>query len=264
MSSDLTLLIAGPLHPNTKKMVEFNESHFDQVLVSTWKGDEEKAFQGKNLRFIYNSLPDRKIHNAQNIAYQATSTAAGLKKVKTQFVIKARTDEIYNLSPLVQNRPRKNIITTNAFVRDASYCRYHFSDHLMYAPTPILKLSFENLRQYLAKKDVYNILKEDIPAEFKIGIFFMNACGYSMEDLLKASAQKAYHYVKQEMDIIDVEQLAPYSLRASSVGDIKNFRLFIKSDKIMRLHYAQSIEDLKPPPKKTFAAYKVQIKNHNT
>jgi hypothetical protein len=139
--SDTCLLIAGPFHQNTMKMVKMYENVFEIIIISTYKNEDnndlnlfKKTYsQIKKIKIIENTLPIvNDLHNAQNIYFQCFSVVNGLEYCSANYVIKLRSDEIYsNLDSLIETLPNDKLSTNNIFVRDVSYKPFHLSDHMI-------------------------------------------------------------------------------------------------------------------------------------
>lgn len=136
-----SLLIAGPFHQNTMKMVEKYKDVFDSIVISTYKNEDnndlnlfKKTYgESKKIKIIESNLPIvNDLHNAQNIYYQCFSVVNGLEYCNCDYVIKLRSDEIYsNLDSLIETLPTDKLSTNNIFVRDVSYKPFHLSDHMI-------------------------------------------------------------------------------------------------------------------------------------
>lgn len=147
--SSFTLLIQGPVLRNLVLMA--GQHKYANTVVSTWEypalQDESYLFERPNLELVVNPVPDvTQVYNEQNRYLQFKSTYEGLKKIKSEYTIKVRSDEYYaNLQPAVQKfllDPNK-ILTNNVFFRKARHMPYHPSDHLIIAKTELLKAVYE-------------------------------------------------------------------------------------------------------------------------
>lgn len=136
-----SLLIAGPFHKNTVKMVEKYKNIFDLIIISTYKNKDNNDLnlfkkiygESKKIKLIENTLPlVNELHNTQNIYYQCFSVLYGLEYCNNEYVIKLRSDEVYsNLDSLIETLPTDKLSTNNIFVRDVSYKPFHLSDHMI-------------------------------------------------------------------------------------------------------------------------------------
>jgi hypothetical protein len=138
---NISLLIAGPFHINTIKMVEIYRNIFDSLIISTYENVNDynlKEFkinygQIEKIKILTNNLPIFiDLHNAQNIYYQCFSVVKGLEYCNTKYIIKLRSDEVHsNLDSLIKTLPKDKLWTNNIFVRDVSYKPFHLSDHMI-------------------------------------------------------------------------------------------------------------------------------------
>jgi hypothetical protein len=99
---------------------------YGRLILSTWDKYDFPTVKA--------NVEEQKIFNNQNIYYQVYTTIRGLYEVKTKYVLKVRSDEIYSdLKDLIDEifiNPDK-IITTNIFIRRVNHFPYHCSDHLL-------------------------------------------------------------------------------------------------------------------------------------
>ena len=168
--SEFTFVIQGAFHPNTLYAIPFYLKYGD-VIVSTWKNSPPLIREGgiankthnpvselKNLfksfksedsidrvKFLFSEslskddIHKKQIYNYQNCFYQFKSTLNGLEKVKTKYVIKLRSDELYsNFEKMIEktliSEPKK-MITTNTFFRRTEDFPWHPSDHVIVSET---------------------------------------------------------------------------------------------------------------------------------
>jgi len=164
--SDFTLVIQGKMHDNTLTMANYHKNL--PTIISTWTAVAypsnsvflEKALR-PNLKLIENNLPDpRGLLNDANRYYQFLSTLNGLYQVKTEYVIKVRTDEYYsNLDPVIKKvLATGKTITGDVYFRKTSFSPYHPSDHIVAGKTDLLKKVYYDITSdciYRAKKELY-------------------------------------------------------------------------------------------------------------
>lgn len=110
---------------------------FGHIVISTW--------QKYKFEDIKTKVAKGNLHNVQNIYYQVHTSNEGLQKVKTEWAIKVRSDEIYiGFDDFIKNmfdNPDK-IVCTNLFLRRAEVFAYHFSDHVIGGKTKELLAMF--------------------------------------------------------------------------------------------------------------------------
>ena len=151
LKENYTLLIQGKLHEHTIKMCNL---HTDmKTVVSTWEPEASvrkflESAQRPNLTIIANPVPDvNGINNQANRYYQYTSSFYGIEAAKTEFIIKARTDEYYsNLDPIIAasiSTPDK-LVTNDVFFRKTEVYPYHPSDHLILGKAAYMSSVFKD------------------------------------------------------------------------------------------------------------------------
>lgn len=253
--TQFTLLIAGPDHENVKKMVQLNEGLATKIVVSRWENGNSHGLVSP-VQIVASPLPGleklNRLHNSQNIYLQATTVLAGLEKVDTPYVIKTRSDEFFsNLALMVEAFNPKKLLFANIFIRDVSYRPYHISDHLFIGSTDRIKSAFISLKRYIENAgcgggDQYGILNSNIPAETKIGLFYLQACGYEIDHLVGFSPAKAFDVMRKEFDVFDVDKLRRFEVRSSVAGKITNYRKYIIWDSVLGLRHITSIDQMAP------------------
>ena len=105
-SDKISLLVQGPFNQLSIESISANKNNFNQIVYSTWsKPDLSKMISKielKNIHWVISEIPDvTNICNKANIYYQICNTLEGLKKIKTEYVFKHRSDEMYNNLDLV-------------------------------------------------------------------------------------------------------------------------------------------------------------------
>jgi hypothetical protein len=251
--SDFTLLIQGRYHVNTLLNIQSNKDCFKNIIVSTWKegfDDKDRNHFYQNANLLINTSPNTDgIHNVSNIYYQTCSTLNGLSEVKTKFVVKVRSDEYWsNLNLMVNKFEKSKLLSSNVFFRNIEYCPYHISDHLFAGETAILLSTFQNMKKYFDNKnDIYGILNNSTPPEKIFTLFYLQARGYHIKNLLdtQKNLRLVYQIMTKEFDVFDVKDLMPYGIMASAVGKIDDLEAFIANDIVLQLCAVNSIEDIK-------------------
>jgi len=249
--AETALLIQGPYQKNiTEEIFAKNKNDFNEIVFSTWASDQRIRIPG--VKIIKSPIPEtNNIHNSQNIYFQTCSMINGLKNISSKFVIKTRSDEYFsNLKFLAKKGCMTNkMIISNIFIKEVSYKKFHISDHLFFADKVTLLETFNLLKVFLEKKEDelnLNIKRDEMPAEVKIALFYLNSKGYKLKDLINCSEKKAFEIMKSEFQVYDIEYLKPYMISASSIGKIKCLKKFCRFDGIHGLNYFKSIHDLAP------------------
>jgi len=110
---------------------------YGPVVISTYEDCEIPSLPD-NVEVIKSIIPEINWYNGLNIFLQCFSTLRGLTKVKSDFVLKVRTNETYsNISKIIQkikDYPNK-IITNNVAFPRSHIQPFHPSDHMICAKT---------------------------------------------------------------------------------------------------------------------------------
>ena len=140
---DVTIVIQGPLVNYWNAMAEGLAHVYDylkfaeRVIISSWDDSLERFEPNKleqaighgNITLItddINKYDD--CYNNSNICYQVVSSLNGIKKVRTKYAIKVRSDEYYT-DLLMKSSPDK--LTANNFLFNPdSIEQFHPSDHI--------------------------------------------------------------------------------------------------------------------------------------
>jgi len=248
---DFTLIIQGLFNEASIEGYNNNKDCFSEAIYSTWKSDNKIPSQIKReFRFKTNALPSVEgKHNAANIYYQVVSTLEGLKKVKTPYAFKHRSDEKYSNLDVVLNQfnPDK-LLCSNIFFRPLSYAPYHISDHFFVGKTKNLIKAFSDFKKYLdeGNKDKYQILENRYSPEQLIGLFYIASFKeFSIKDLLKNKKDKKFVFkvMKQYFDVVDIEKLKPYVVKHNHLKNVIND--FKKVDKEFLVKYISKMSDIK-------------------
>jgi|GEM_PF-2889860 len=254
MRDNFTFLIAGPDHGSLKKLLKMNGNVAREVVVSRWENGGN-PLTPPHAVVVSSNMPTAEflssLHNSQNIYLQATTVLAGLEKVETPYVVKLRSDEFFsNLSRVIDDFNPKKLLFANIFVRDVSYKAYHISDHLFVGRTDRLTQAFRSLKSYIEQNagqlDPLGILNAETPAEVKIGLFYLQACGYQIEHLLHYSEGDAFAIMKNDFDVFDVDALRPFEISSSVAGRITNYQKFVGRDSVFGLRHITSIDQMSP------------------
>jgi len=169
-NSDFTFVIQGAFHPNTIYAIPYYLM-YGKVIVSTWKNSPPVITDGKlrhksqfpidnlknllsffekkdlinEIEFVISDslsakdLYENQIYNYKNCFYQFSSTLTGLRKVKTKYCIKVRSDEAYtNFDEIIKKTldcKGNKLVTTNTFFRRTKDFPWHPSDHVVSSNT---------------------------------------------------------------------------------------------------------------------------------
>ena len=130
-----TILLQGRIEEEPLKLWIKNHSK-SKVILSVWEDEDLTKYKfPKNWEIVVNQYPLIRFRPQGNLDYQITTTLHGLRKVKTEWVIKMRCDEYWSnidkiYDKMVQN-PEK-IISGSMFFREwGIYNKFHPSDKIM-------------------------------------------------------------------------------------------------------------------------------------
>lgn len=234
--SKFTLLIQGPVLRNLITMS--NQHKYLDTVVSTWSypviDEEANLYARPNLKLIVNDTPDTKdIYNNQNRYLQFKSTYSGLLEVKTEYVIKVRSDEYYfNLRPAVTKflSDTNKVLTNNVFFRKAKYMPYHPSDHLIIAKTELLKTVYKKCIQECEKdgekleEGYFNQIPKRVVPEQQFAINVIKTLEkktFKLPTKLK-DIEKIKQITRKHFDVINNQFLGKYFVTSKKHGKFDN------------------------------------------
>jgi hypothetical protein len=157
-----TVLIQGPLDMISLCNLE-NYKNYGEVVISCWSDtfskswsttDEVKTYlDNLGLRYSFEKTPDISktigCNKKSTFYYALNSMYNGLKLVKTNYVIKTRSDEYYKeLTSFIEEFEKNDdkIVCGNIFVRN-DY-PWHFGDHIFICKTKHVLNAVENLLKH--------------------------------------------------------------------------------------------------------------------
>jgi hypothetical protein len=218
---DVTVIIQGRLMQDS---YDFYIKNYKEcpVIISTWI-DNKIDFTNLPPNFIVILSPYPENYGAQNYHLQIISTLNALEKVKTKYVIKVRGDEYYSNVQYILNSIRvqpDKVHTSSIFFRAWQYAEYHISDHIIAGTTENVLIMFN------ACKYNFDFNKLNISKWKKEGKFFKYVTTHAPEERITKSylyAKEPYRFekvdgrilMKQHFDILDIELLHPYKIKAN-------------------------------------------------
>lgn len=285
MKSDtsVSLLIQGPFHENsiqtlTKTLV--NE-RVDHCIVSTWdhhSASSTKAlFQleltgcpsGGQFTFVTSKegdIPQSLSEAYPQIAHQVWSTLRGLESCTSKWVVKVRSDEIYDLGEFLRSTKRLGagkLLTSNFIVREWNYHRFHISDHLFAVETNVLK---DGLSLLARGESVGHLLREQDMGtpESIIGaaIFASQAQGHSTKSRKKTN-RALWRLFRNRVQLFDLDSQAgsfEVHARRAFVGPVTALSnltgVFNSAGLPIDFRHFSHVRQLRPRPKALIVAGK--------
>jgi hypothetical protein len=218
---DVTIIIQGRLLQDSYDFYIKNYTDCP-VIISTWV-DNKIDFTNlpQNFSVILTPYPDN--YGAQNVHLQIISTLTALEKTKTKYVIKVRGDEYYSNLQYILNCIKVDsdkIHTSSIFFRAWQYAEYHISDHIIAGTLSNLMLMFSQ------SKYNFETGKVNVSKWKKDGKFFKWVETHAPEERITKSylnAKEPFRFekvdgrilMKQYFDILDIDLLQPYKIRAN-------------------------------------------------
>jgi hypothetical protein len=160
---DITVIIQGPLNESSLSNIPNYQKTAKNIIVSAWdtydNNTKEYLPEDPNVLFITSDSNwvenwRGRYYNNSNIAFQIITTLNGLDKVKTKYVIKVRSDEIYtDIGQFAETMKanKEKLITNNVLFQSDDHEKFHPSDHVIGGTTNNMLGTFEKLENYCAK-----------------------------------------------------------------------------------------------------------------
>lgn len=146
MTSDLTILIQGPLN---RVSLDQNQIRAYQgnghIIVSHWD-DDPKSEIPDGVEIITSHFPGTKGYVQPTADRQFWGIFYGLEKVQTEFVVRTRSDEFWNLEPLIEEYfagDTGRVLCGNIFFKKGF--PYHLGDHVFIGQTALLRAAYHFL-----------------------------------------------------------------------------------------------------------------------
>jgi len=250
---NISILIQGPLNDISLSNLDYYKS-IGPVIISYWDTDNEFLLKKYNLTdvgLVKNSYNKEfiRIFNNQNMYYQIYNTYYGLKEVKTEYVIKTRSDNKFEeLAPFITKiyENSDKYICSNLHFRPPTIMPFHASDKLVGTKTILLLKAFE-IAKYRCEFDQLLLMSGVYDETTYLGID-------KKFKMWSADLKKPYTEMDEE-PIIGVSKVLKNNhigivsevLMATSFLMAKNIKP-IKSEQIEQLYnnfYIVKVEDLK-------------------
>jgi len=157
MISRFTVLIQGPLNPESQGAIE-NYKKYGDVVISSWD-DSKLPSIPEGLLYISKPVPDRK----SGVGFDRSSTwywalhsqKNGFDVIESEYTIKVRSDErCLNLNPFVDTlleNPDK-LVCGNIFAKKWDATPYHIGDHIYAVKTDKMRRALSWLADMYAER----------------------------------------------------------------------------------------------------------------
>jgi hypothetical protein len=204
--NELTILLQGVINDETFKLWIKNYKDYN-VILSVWEDSNIELYDiPKNWEVITNQYPLIRFKKTANFDYQLISTINGLKKVKTNWVIKARTDEYYSNLNLFFEKMKQNsekIVTSSMFFRKWGLYKFHCSDKIIGGTADNLKRMFNKAVENITN----NVWDTPIP-ESQLGLAYvmsrepnLNLKGLTPNAKMEFDSDKTFKDASKAIDI---------------------------------------------------------------
>ena len=159
------LVIQGPLNQTSLSGIDDISNQFENVIVSYWSENDESLLEmvkSKNVFFVHQPTPDLNktvgVMKDSTFFYSISSTNKGVIECVSPFIIKMRSDELYenfdSLKSLLISDDSK-FVFGNIFAKPWSHSHYHIGDHLFACGRSNLNKTYETLFDiYTGKLDI--------------------------------------------------------------------------------------------------------------
>ena len=200
---DISVLIQGPLNRISLDNLEYYKS-IGPVVISYWENDPFEflhEYDLINCTLITKPVPSynryHHVSGSDTFNYQINSIFNGFSVVKTPYVIRTRSDEMWgNLSPLIEKftKDMQKVVCGNIFFRKWSQYQYHIGDHLFIGDTKRL------LNIYQLALDCFEKYANERTPESIIGLAALDLAEFerSKDNFIKI------------FDVIDINLLKPF------------------------------------------------------
>ena len=215
------LVIQGPLDRTSIYNVDVISKQFENVIISYWSENDKSLLENiksNNVSFVHQPTPDLNktvgVMKDSTFFYSISSTYKGIKQCKSPYVIKMRSDEIYEkFDPLkllfLENDSK--FVFGNIFAKPWSHSSYHIGDHLFACERLKLQKSYELL---------YNIYTNNSDINQNLWATQGNPSHQTAESILAKSFLKAKNIPEETWEqrrtfldnynVIDIEKLGRY------------------------------------------------------
>jgi hypothetical protein len=206
----ITIVIQGKLERECYDFYVENYKDYP-VIISTWENTIAMLAINNipdNFTIIENKFPEK--NGYQNFNLQVESTLAGLKLVKTEYVIKMRGDEYYSnieyILEKVTSLPQI-VFTSPVFFRAWKHYKLHISDHLLAGTTDNIKKMFRK-----AKNTKLVCSEKKFCPEQILTIEYLALHGKNSLIGSKINQNFQKEIMKEYFEILDLNELKDYKI----------------------------------------------------
>lgn len=233
---NITIVIQGPLSVNTLLNVYKHSDEYPMVIVYPQNDRNNTNSISHEIRTLstkpnkdisiveYNPKIPQDYNNHQNKYYQFFSTFVGLQLSKTEFSIKLRSDESYDLNffsekliSVLSSNEKVKVVCNDVFFRKYSYYKYHPTDHLLGGKTQDLIKIFEKALYYCKNAELIreNKFYENLGKDFHRDLGKIVAeqyIGMSALELFFDETLTDIELMKSLFYIVSSKQLYPFKI----------------------------------------------------
>jgi len=226
MKDDLTIVIQGLYSEDSANKIEEYRKITNNIVYSSWNHPSLNELPNY-VKVVSHELCDKgncyccnkrmqNLIQKSTIAWAVSTTKTGIEQVQTEYTIKVRSDEYYNLEPFVDKmmENKDKVLFGNIFVDKFKTQPYHMGDHIFGGKTKFFKTAYENIfydahnySQKVFDKYCYNYRRfrpsESWTAESMLACNIMKAMGL---EITKENFAKCF-------EVIDINLLVPFMAR---------------------------------------------------
>lgn len=215
------LVIQGPLDRTSIYNIDATSKQFENVIISYWSENDKSLLENiksNNVSFVHQPAPDLSktvgVMKDSTFFYSISSTYKGIMECKSPYVIKMRSDEVYeNFDPLKSlfMNDESKFVFGNIFAKPWSHSHYHIGDHLFACERLKLQKSYEIL---------YKIYTNNLNINQNAWAIQANPSHQTAESILAKSFLRAKNIPEETWEqrvtfldnynVIDIEKLGKY------------------------------------------------------
>ncbi len=218
------LILQGPLNETSLKNIDNVAGKFENIILSYWSENDIVPggfYESQNVIETSRPTPDREktsgVIKDSTFYFSVTSTLEGLRRCKSQYVVKTRSDEKFTDFSLLKElflKDDERFVFGNIFAKSWAKSAYHIGDHIFVAKTEHLLKGYEFLYEaYTTGKHLFehSWLMQGYPsyqtAESILAKSFLYAKG------IELSTWHSKETLLQNFEVIDINLLGDYIAR---------------------------------------------------